>query len=67
MSAQANLPNFSIRNSFTSMIPNLAVTLLMNTKVLLFANILMVRKHHVKLKQTWIADIEFNVLLYHPI
>ena len=30
-----------------------------------FANILMMRKHLVKLKQTWIAEKEFNVL-YNP-
>ena len=40
--------------------------LLMNTKEAFLANILMMKKHLVKLKQTWMTEIRFNVL-NHPI
>ena len=43
-------------------IPKLAITLLKNIKEEVFANILMKKKHEVKWKQTWIAEIELNVL-----
>ena len=40
--------------------------LLVKTDKVFLSDILMMRKHQVKLKQTWIAKIEFNVL-YHSI
>ena len=45
-------------------IPNLAMTLLMNIKGEFSANVLMMKKNQVTLKQTWIAEIGFKVLYY---
>ena len=36
---------------------NLTITLLTNTKGICLANVLQIKKHQVKLKQTWIAEI----------
>ena len=47
-------------------IPSLGMTLLTNIKQELFAKILTMKKHQVKLKKTWISEIGFNVL-YHSI
>ena len=40
----------------------LAVVLLVNAKEVFLPNILMVKKHQIRLKQTWVAEIKFNVL-----
>ena len=42
------------------------MTLLINMKENFLVNILMGKKHQVKLKHTWIAEIWFNAL-NHPI
>jgi len=36
----------------------------MNKNEEFMANILIIKKHQVILKQTWIAEIEFNVVYY---
>jgi len=42
------------------------MTLLINMKEISLVKILMMKKHQVKLKQIWIAEIKFNAL-NHPI
>ena len=39
-------------------------TLLMNIKKAFLANVQMMRKHQVKLKETWIAEIEGQLFLF---
>ena len=60
MSAHENLSSFLARNSFASI--NSKMTLLINMKEIFLANMLMRKKHQVKLKQTWIAVTRVKVL-----
>ena len=43
-------------------IPNLVMMLLVNIKKEFLANILLRKKHQIKVRQTWIAEKSFNVL-----
>ena len=66
INAQENISNFWIKNSITSMDSKSSNDATDEYKGGIVSTYPMVRKHQVKLKQTRIAEIEFNVL-YHPI
>ena len=66
INTQENISNFWIKNSFTSMDSKSSNDATDEYKGGIVSEYPMVRKHQVKLKQTWIVEIKFNVL-YNPI
>ena len=66
MNAQGHIYSFWMELIYKHEFQNLAMTLQLNFKRGLLANILMTKKCQANVKQTWIADIRSNVL-NHPI
>ena len=62
MAAQANLSSFWITNSFQNLIPKSGSDATDEHGRDLLAYTLMMKKHQVKLKQTWVVEIGLNVL-----